>query len=442
MSIDLFLHVLFLRMYLEGKKKYRFLLSAKQFMTNDSFFISTSEDFPVLDTIPKSGYIARLDKQKDDSFLISLNQCHLCDSNLGYFHCGRGCHEREVIGRIYHYFKTFRPSNLEYRCINIMVPLISKNGKRKIWCPRSFKRSNPKLSNDIDVNIALTTSFREGVSFRFENQKPDWNERSKSLAVKFDGNRILIPSTRNFLLCTSWDTSLMKDNQQDHVSDEEDEEDFYEEDEILTLGDHSVHENEIAPIMSKSQDIYDIRESDDRSQSSTSTKSTYHSSSTKATTQSQQQQQMLSPLASPNPHTTKSRLKIKTQSSPPNSSVNAANMLVPPSPFSPLPQQSRHKTQSSAASSSASFISSPDGKLRMRRARSDASVESDSTVTTSATPTSKSKTAPFASPRSASKKKSLLKTESKILGKSFSVFLTFTYLFVLLLLSFYFLRRG
>jgi hypothetical protein len=412
-------------MYLEGKKKYRFLLSAKQFMTNDSFFISTSEDFPVLDTIPKSGYIARLDKQKDDSFLISLNQCHLCDSNLGYFHCGRGCHEREVIGRIYHYFKTFRPSNLEYRCINIMVPLISKSGKRKIWCPRSFKRSNPKLSNDIDVNIALTTSFREGVSFRFENQKPDWNERSKSLAIKFEGNRILIPSTRNFLLCTSWDTSLIKDKHYDHEDNdqyhEEDGDDDFndEEDEILTLADHSVHENEIAPIMSKSQDMYDIRENDDRSQSSTSTKSTYHSSSTMGTSQ-QQQQQMLTPLASPNPHTTKSKLKIKTQSSPPNSSVNASNMSVPPSPFSPLPQQSRHKTQSSVVSSSTSFMASPDGKLRLRRARSDGSVDSDSTVTTSATPTSKSKSAPFASPKSASKKKSLLKTESKILGKIFS----------------------
>jgi hypothetical protein len=193
-------------MYLEGRKRVRFLLSAKQFGADQSFLISTSEDFPVLDTVPRSGYLARLEKQRDESFLLCLNQCHLCDVHLGYFSCGRGPCEREVIARIAHYFRTFRPINLEYRCVNVHIPAISKSGKRKIWCPRSFRRSYPKLGYDVDVNTAITIHKESAI--RFDNAKPEWNAQAKSLVVKFQGNRILIPSVRNFLLCTSWDTSI------------------------------------------------------------------------------------------------------------------------------------------------------------------------------------------------------------------------------------------
>lgn len=221
-------------MYLEGKKKVRFLLSAKQFNLGGSIYISSSEDFPALDSVPRSGYLARVERQRDDSFLLCLNQCHLCDVNLGFFHCGRMKNEREVIARMYHYYRSFKPTNVEYRCVNVMIPSISKNGKRKIWCPRAFHRAHPNLGYENDVNTAL--SLCPNVSFRFENSKPVWNEKTKSLVVKFQSNRVLIPSTRNFLLCTSWDAAILSANQLEAPIDAEDE-DEEEEDESDEQGD-------------------------------------------------------------------------------------------------------------------------------------------------------------------------------------------------------------
>jgi hypothetical protein len=207
-------------MYLEGKKRVRFLLSAKRFEGKDStFYISLNEDFPGLEYLPIRGHIARLERQEDKSYLLTLNQCHLCDKMLGHFHCGRGELEREVIARISHYFKVFRPCNAEYRYFQIHIPFISKYGKRKIWCPRAFHRSNAQLGNEVNVNEAIK---RDGkASIVLKSKPPIWNAELKSLVVKFQGNRVLIPSVKNFMLYASADASASYEEEHDTETDED-----------------------------------------------------------------------------------------------------------------------------------------------------------------------------------------------------------------------------
>jgi len=207
------------RMYLEGKKRVRFLLSAKRFEGKDStFYISSNEDFPGFEYLPSRGYIARLERQTDKSFMLALNQCHLCDKLLGHFHCGRGDMEKEVIARITHYFKLYRPCNAEYRYFNIQIPFISKFGKRKIWCPRAFRRSNSKLANDVSVNEAIIRDKK--CSIVLKSKPPSWNPELQSLIVKFQGNRVLIPSVKNFLLFVSSESSVSHATSDDEIEDE------------------------------------------------------------------------------------------------------------------------------------------------------------------------------------------------------------------------------
>ena len=67
------------RLYLESRK--RFLLSAVQ-VDEDNFLVSTHEDFPLAKR-GESGYGASVTRQKDKSFLVTLNTCHYCDNKLG-----------------------------------------------------------------------------------------------------------------------------------------------------------------------------------------------------------------------------------------------------------------------------------------------------------------------------------------------------------------------
>jgi hypothetical protein len=193
------------RMYLEGKKRTRFLLSAKQFSVGDAFLISTNEDFPMLERLPKRGFVAWLEKQRDGSYLLGLNHCHLCDHRLGRFTCGRSEIEREVVARISHTFRSFRPLNLQFRCVSVLVPSISRAGKRKIWCPRSFRDGLAAglVGADVDLSAALALDSRKESSLALRNRAPEWSEELQSLVVKFHGNRILTASSRNFLLCAS-----------------------------------------------------------------------------------------------------------------------------------------------------------------------------------------------------------------------------------------------
>lgn len=389
-------------MYLEGKKRVRFLLSAKQFGNDPTYYISSSEDFPVLENVPVTGYLARLERQRDESFLLSLhNQCHLCDNNLGYFCCGRSPSEREVIARVFHYHKTFRPTNVDYRCINVMIPSISKSGKRKIWCPRAFQRANKYLTNDIDVNSALTM-YREGISFRFENQKPEWNEKAKSLVIKFQGNnRVLIPSTRNFLLCTSWDSTVKKKGFIDGISidgEDEEEEDDDEEDDC-----DDDEDEKIAPMRS-----YDETIPDNSSVVSSST----HSSNTAGR----------SVLTPPKP---------SSGNSSPHQSVDFTQSAAysPPNPNHLNPHTLRSKSigniknPNSISSNTNSFAPASPHLLpyphiaRAHRTKSESSLDSESTFTTTASPTIGSKSNPMTSPKLRRKR-----SESRVLGKFLPIF--------------------
>jgi hypothetical protein len=193
------------RMYLEGKKRVRFLLSAKQF-NESTLLISTLEDFPLLINPPINDYIARIDRQRDMSYLLALTQCHLCDFKLGLYHCGRGPREREVIAKISHFTQRFRAIGLDYGCVKVNIPAISKSGKRKIWCPRAFRKSNPNMGYDVNVDRAIKDLDRSSM-FTFINQSPEWNAELESLVVRFQGSRILRPSSKNFLLCWAADGS-------------------------------------------------------------------------------------------------------------------------------------------------------------------------------------------------------------------------------------------
>lgn len=184
-------------MYLEGSSK-RFLLSAKSFDVG-KYYISAYEGFPNIDSKPKCGYVAKVERQRDSSFLVSLEYCHLCDERLGKFCCGRSRMEREVVARISHSVKRYKKVNMEFRCISVTIPTISKSGTRKVWCPRSFRKVNPSLPNSADVNEALSCTPKMGM--KLVSKLPEWNEDANNLVVRFQGSgRILVASAKNFLL--------------------------------------------------------------------------------------------------------------------------------------------------------------------------------------------------------------------------------------------------
>jgi hypothetical protein len=184
-------------MYLEGSGR-RFLLSAKSFDIG-KYYISAYEGFPNMDSKPKCGYVARVERQKDSSFLVCLDYCHLCDQKLGQFCCGRSRTEREVVAKISHTVKRYRKVNMEFRCITVTIPTISKSGTRKVWCPRSFRKVNGSLPNSADVNEALSSTPKMGM--KLVSKLPEWNDEAKNLVVRFQGSgRILVASAKNFLL--------------------------------------------------------------------------------------------------------------------------------------------------------------------------------------------------------------------------------------------------
>ena len=148
------------RMYLEGGR--RFLLSAKSFDVG-KYYISPYEGFPNMDIKPKCGYIAKVERQRDSSFTVGLEYCHLCDQKLGYFCCGRSSAEREVIARVSHHVKRYKKVDMDFRMITVTIPAISKSGRRKVWCPRSFRKVNPSLPNSADVLESLSSTPKMGM---------------------------------------------------------------------------------------------------------------------------------------------------------------------------------------------------------------------------------------------------------------------------------------
>lgn len=182
-------------MYLEGSK--RFLLSGKQFGM-DLFLISLHEDFPFIESRTNRGHVAKVVRQRDASFLISLNCCHLCDHKLGLYTCGRGLGQREVVAKISHSIRRFRSANADMRCILATIPYILPTGRRDLWCPRSLREASPNMPMSADVNEFLAMS--PGIGLRYVNRLPDWSKDLECLVLKFQGNRILSASSKNFLL--------------------------------------------------------------------------------------------------------------------------------------------------------------------------------------------------------------------------------------------------
>ena len=184
-------------MYFDGGGR-RFLLSAKSFDIG-KYLISGYEGFPNVDNKPKCGYIARVERQRDGSFLVCLDYCHLCDQKLGQFCCGRSRTEREVIAKITHSVKRYKKVNMEFKCITVTIPTISKSGTRKVWCPRSFRKVNPSLPNSADVCESL--SYTPKMGMKLISKLPEWSEDANNLVVRFQGSgRILVASAKNFLL--------------------------------------------------------------------------------------------------------------------------------------------------------------------------------------------------------------------------------------------------
>ena len=184
-------------MYLEGNTK-RFLLSAKTF-GNGKYLISSYESYASLENKPKSGSIARLERQDDESFLLCLDYCHLCDHKLCKFCCGRGTTEREVITRIFHSVKKYKKINMEFRRISVTLPKVSSSGTRKVWCPRSFKMVYSDIAASTNVNEAI--KLYPKMSLKLISKLPEWNSEANNLVVKFEGSgRLLLASAKNFLL--------------------------------------------------------------------------------------------------------------------------------------------------------------------------------------------------------------------------------------------------
>lgn len=201
------------RMYRE--KSHKFLLSAKQY-TDDTFYVSTYEDFPShtdSDTPIKRGYVATITRQRQATFIVSLNHCKLCDYKLGKFTCGRGPDEREVIAKVTYSTRKFTSVDVDIRCVQVSLPAVIANGERVIWCPRSLRYINPAISNSSDMCEAV--SLTPAVQLACVNKLPEWSVEHESLVLKFQGNRILSASTRNFLL---FEKVKQKDNTTEDLS--------------------------------------------------------------------------------------------------------------------------------------------------------------------------------------------------------------------------------
>lgn len=151
---------------------------------------------------PKKGFVARVEQHTDSSYLVCLTRCHLCDGKLGRFTCGRGPDEREVVAKITHSFRRINSNNpmgMDFRSMTVTMPVVSDSGMRKIWCPRSFEISFPRdIGRSIDMNEVISRYPSMGV--RYLNKLPEWNEDYKSLVLKFQGNRVLTASSKNFLI--------------------------------------------------------------------------------------------------------------------------------------------------------------------------------------------------------------------------------------------------
>ena len=76
------------------------------------------------------------------TYMLCLNYCHYCDLELKIFTCGRGLEQREVIAKIVHSVRRVSYADVDVRCILVSIPRLSSSGKRKIWCPRTFKKEN------------------------------------------------------------------------------------------------------------------------------------------------------------------------------------------------------------------------------------------------------------------------------------------------------------
>lgn len=185
------------RLYLESRK--RFLLSAVQ-ADNDNFLLSTHEDFPCAKR-GESGYAASVTRQKDRSFLVSLNTCHYCDNKLGRMTCGHGPYNREVVAKVKHKVRRFKLTNADMRCIMASFPYLGSVPKRvterNIWCPRSLRDAVPLLPLDADTIAGVEVHPNK---VNCINKLPEWNPQIESLVLKFQGNRVLSSSSKNFLL--------------------------------------------------------------------------------------------------------------------------------------------------------------------------------------------------------------------------------------------------
>jgi hypothetical protein len=80
----------------------------------------------------------------------------------------------------------------------VTLPSVHESGARTLWCPRSLRTANPSLPMSADVcdAVAITPS----VGTRCVNKLPEWSPDLESLVLKFQGNRILSASAKNFLL--------------------------------------------------------------------------------------------------------------------------------------------------------------------------------------------------------------------------------------------------
>ena len=185
------------RLYLENRK--RFLLSAVQ-VDDDNFLISAHEDFPLAKR-GESGYGASVSRQKDKSFLVTLNTCHYCDNKLGKMTCGKGVYNREVVAKVKHKVRRFKVTNADMRCIMVSFPYLGsvprRINERNIWCPRSIRNAVPFLPVDADTITGVEVHPNRVACI---NKLPEWNAEIESLVLRFQGNRVLSSSSKNFLL--------------------------------------------------------------------------------------------------------------------------------------------------------------------------------------------------------------------------------------------------
>jgi len=209
----------------------------------------------------KGGYVAKLERQVDNSFFLCLNTCRYCDYDHGHYQCSTSVVEREVGLRVKHSIKKSKfTGDTEIKFVNVALPtfvpsfsasksssscgrLIAKPGtKRAIWCPRTLKnevyaRSKDSVGSNLDFETASVTSKHSAASkgsmvssrsgkplgphrvssFNSKTMNelvqgstdlcdkcmskiPDWNPKINSLVTKFHDNRIRFPSSHNVIV--------------------------------------------------------------------------------------------------------------------------------------------------------------------------------------------------------------------------------------------------